>query len=427
MSARNSSNGAMANRGTTSGSARGATGGAATATNRGNVSSGSTMGSANRSSGAMTASNRPGSAVSTSHALSSMEGSHSSFGSRTSSSTGSHVTNNSSFARSQFSNRAMGNAGVTNARFGTNASVVSGARLGGPLNAHMGSTSFGNRGTFGSSRFGNTGFSNGRGFNRGFGRGFDRGFGRGFDRGFGFRRGFGCWGCGFGWGWGLGWGWNPWWGWGSPWWGWSPGWAWGYPAYPYWGIGYDSPGYDSGSYSSDMSYDNTPAYNANNNADTYQTPPADRDYQGYENTNPVTGNVAATTPTVLIYLNDGTTYAATDYWLADGKLHYYVNYGGENSVDMSQVDLQRTVNENSKRGLRFSLKPNRDSSDTAPSSNEYRPRYDNKHRRPNNPPNGTTSNRNDNENAPAPATNPAPKPQPEPRMESTSQTSLSHS
>src|SRR3984957_4680362 len=178
-----------------------------------------------------------------------------------------------------------------------------------------------------------------------------------------------------------------------------------------------------------MSYDNTPAYNANNNADTYQTPPADRDYQGYENTNPVTGNVAATTPTVLIYLNDGTTYAATDYWLADGKLHYYVNYGGESSVDMSQVDLQRTVNENSKRGVRFSLKPNGERSETGPPSNQKRPRDDNKHPIPNNPPNSTTSNQNDNQKAPAPApaTNPAPTPQPEPRMESTSQTSLSHS
>ncbi len=141
----------------------------------------------------------------------------------------------------------------------------------------------------------------------------------------------------------------------------------------------------------------------------------------------MTGNVAATTPTVLIYLNDGTTYAASDYWLADGQLHYYVNYGGENSVDMSQVDLQRTVNENAKRGVRFSLKPNRDSANHAPSSNDYRPRYENKSRNPNNNPNSTTSNQNNNQNTPAPATNPAPAPQPEPRMETTSQTRLSHS
>jgi hypothetical protein len=51
-------------------------------------------------------------------------------------------------------------------------------------------------------------------------------------------------------------------------------------------------------------------------------------------------------------------YAASDYWLANNKLHYVVNDGVENTVDMDQVDLQRTVDENAKRGVRFSLKPN---------------------------------------------------------------------
>jgi len=188
---------------------------------------------------------------------------------------------------------------------------------------------------------------------------------------------------------------------------------------------------------SDTGYDNPPAYNgddnydynANNNSDANQAPPADQDYRGYDsNPNPVTGNVAATTPTVLIYLNDGMIFAATDYWLADGQLHYYVNYGGENSVDMSEVDLQRTVNENAKRGVRFSLKPNPDNANPAPSSNDYRPRYENKPRNPNpnSSPNSTTSNQNNNKQT-APAINPAPSPQPEPRMETTSQTALSHS
>jgi hypothetical protein len=49
-------------------------------------------------------------------------------------------------------------------------------------------------------------------------------------------------------------------------------------------------------------------------------------------------------------------YAASDYWLSGGKLHYVVTYGGESAVDMDQVDLQRTVNENSKRGVKFWLK-----------------------------------------------------------------------
>jgi hypothetical protein len=39
---------------------------------------------------------------------------------------------------------------------------------------------------------------------------------------------------------------------------------------------------------------------------------------------------------------------------------------GENMVDMDQVDLQRTVDENAKRGVRFSLKPKPNNSNPAP-------------------------------------------------------------
>ena len=156
-----------------------------------------------------------------------------------------------------------------------------------------------------------------------------------------------------------------------------------------------------------MTYDNNSGYSANNNTNTGADQYAQSDLpypdQGSDNPNPVTGNVAATTPTVLIYLNDGTTYAANDYWLADGKLHYTVNYSGENSVDMSQVDLQRTVNENAKRGVRFSLKPNPDSSIAPPRSNT-----------------DTAGAPKNDQNSPAPATNPS-APQPSPRMQVTSQ------
>jgi hypothetical protein len=60
---------------------------------------------------------------------------------------------------------------------------------------------------------------------------------------------------------------------------------------------------------------------------------------------------------VLLYLKDGTSFAVSDYWLADGKLHYVTSYGGDNAVDESRVDLQRTVNENAARGVDFTLKP----------------------------------------------------------------------
>ena len=85
-------------------------------------------------------------------------------------------------------------------------------------------------------------------------------------------------------------------------------------------------------YDNNSGYGNNNGYSADNNVDNTgsadQLAQSDLPYpvQGSDNPNPVTGNVAATTPTVLIYLNDGTTYAASDYWLADGKLHFNVNY-----------------------------------------------------------------------------------------------------
>ena len=199
---------------------------------------------------------------------------------------------------------------------------------------------------------------------------------------------------------------------------WGPGW-WG--PYSYWGIGYDpffdplwnwsgygyGSGYDMsysnpGGYSSNYDPANNYDYNASNNA----PPPSadqgyqDQGYQGSENNNPMTGNVAASTPTILIYLNDGTTYVASDYWLADGKLHYTVNYAGESTVNIDEVNLQRTVDENAKRGVHFTLKPG---------PNTYAP-----------PPSDDHGYNRNNPNPPAaPATNPA-APPPAPELQKTS-------
>ena len=229
---------------------------------------------------------------------------------------------------------------------------------------HFGGTGRGNTG-FRSSSFSHVGFG---------GRGFDRGFGRGFDRDRGFRgRGFGCWGCGFGWGfgWGLGWGWgwggwwNPWW---DPWW-WGSSWTWWAPppAYYYPPNVYQSapPPYGNGP---DVDYDqpSDDGRYSSSNQNYGSTPTSDQPFGGSPNMNPFTLNVAASTPTVLVYLKDGSMSAASDYWLADGKLHYRVNYGGENSVDLDQVDLQRTVDENAKRGVRFSLKSTPDTAPAGP-------------------------------------------------------------
>jgi len=65
---------------------------------------------------------------------------------------------------------------------------------------------------------------------------------------------------------------------------------------------------------------------------------------------------AAPKPTTVLYLRDGSSFAVTDYWLANGKLHYVTSYGGENTTDVSKLDLQKTVDENAKTGNAFSLK-----------------------------------------------------------------------
>lgn len=59
---------------------------------------------------------------------------------------------------------------------------------------------------------------------------------------------------------------------------------------------------------------------------------------------------------VVIYLRDGTVYLVSDYWLSGGELHYTLSDGNEYGIDMSQVDLQKTVDVNAKRGIHFTLR-----------------------------------------------------------------------
>ncbi|MGA7919424.1 MAG: hypothetical protein WCA38_07100, partial [Candidatus Acidiferrales bacterium] len=259
--------------------------------------------------------------------------------------------------------------------------------------------------------------------------------------GYGWRGGYGGWGWRGGWGWGgWGWGWGL--GWGG-WWGPGWGWGWGWPGYvgyydpfwynPYWwddpgyGVSYSDPNYSSSNLSPNGNYGNNNDfgnYNSGNyNSGTYNSSAAPTYNAGADSAgssveaiepgspddNPITGNVAASTPTVLIYLKDGTTYAASDYWLADGRLHYVVSYGGESTLDMNDVDLQRTVDENARRGVHFSLKPNPNRVERQPSSNGDKPA----------PTTDQTSRPNRDHNE-APATAPAPEPMPQ--TQTTSQT-----
>ncbi len=94
-------------------------------------------------------------------------------------------------------------------------------------------------------------------------------------------------------------------------------------------------------------------YSSNGYTGTHQSTPF---ALGTPVTDPVTANVAISAPTVLVYLKDGTMLAANDYWLADGQFHYTVKYGGENVIGMDQVDVQKSIDENLKRGVKFTLK-----------------------------------------------------------------------
>src|SRR2546428_3823744 len=48
-------------------------------------------------------------------------------------------------------------------------------------------------------------------------------------------------------------------------------------------------------------------------------------------------------PLTLLQLKDGSMYGLTDYWLEDGKLHYFTSYGGGKSSLIERDGLRRTV------------------------------------------------------------------------------------
>jgi hypothetical protein len=143
------------------------------------------------------------------------------------------------------------------------------------------------------------------------------------------------------------------------------------PCDPFWGCygyGYGGGGagygYYGGSfgsdYGADLSYsgaeDMAPQEDMSQSQETAPTlfAQAPETSQGQEAATP--GPTAKAVAAVL-YLKDGSSYAVTDYWLADGRIHYLTSYGGENSIDQSALDLQRTVNENAAQGLTFTLRP----------------------------------------------------------------------
>jgi hypothetical protein len=154
---------------------------------------------------------------------------------------------------------------------------------------------------------------------------------------------------------GLGWGCGPLWGLGCR----------GYGGYGGYGLGY---GYGLGGYYPPTGDDTElpPSDDTSNEptASTWQNPPGG---EGLGN------NAAVSIPNTVIYLQNGTSYEVTDYWFADNKLHYVTNYGGENSVPLSQIDWQRTVDANAARGVDFTLHPAPPPSLTPPPSDDSAP------------------------------------------------------
>jgi hypothetical protein len=66
---------------------------------------------------------------------------------------------------------------------------------------------------------------------------------------------------------------------------------------------------------------------------------------------------AAPQTVTLLYLKDGYTIGATDYWFENDEVHYRTTYGGENAVRLTGIDLPRTIRENASRGVPFKLYP----------------------------------------------------------------------
>ena len=170
-----------------------------------------------------------------------------------------------------------------------------------------------------------------------FGPGFGPGFGFGGCFGpFFFGCGGGFFGGGFGFGFGLGYGY----GYCDPFWGCPAGFYGSYYNGGYYGNQIYNQSTDDSSVSSEF------------NPSRYWGPSAPPEETGGGG-----GSASSSDSEVVLFLKDGTVYAITDYWIADNKLHYVTNYGGENSIPLDQLDMQRTVDTNAKRGINITLRP----------------------------------------------------------------------
>jgi hypothetical protein len=63
-------------------------------------------------------------------------------------------------------------------------------------------------------------------------------------------------------------------------------------------------------------------------------------------------------PITLLQLKDGSMYGLTQYWVAGGLLNYITDYGARNALPFDRIDMAKTVQLNSQRGVPFVLQTN---------------------------------------------------------------------
>lgn len=72
---------------------------------------------------------------------------------------------------------------------------------------------------------------------------------------------------------------------------------------------------------------------------------------------PPSANGSETQPVADLVLKDGTVFGVTSYWLVNDRLFYITTYKIQSSIPIDQLDLQKTVDMNWKRGIAFTLTP----------------------------------------------------------------------
>jgi hypothetical protein len=133
----------------------------------------------------------------------------------------------------------------------------------------------------------------------------------------------------------------------NPFWAWP--WVYGCSSFGYWdGYSGFGPAFDSSAYGQDNEEET--GQQAQEPETFAWSPPPESSPEEIEAEKPIT----------VLFLQNGAVYAITDYWIQDGKFYYATSYGGQNSINLDDIDLQKTVEVNAKRGVEFILKPSPD-------------------------------------------------------------------